>query len=199
EIVDLERDGGGILHAAPFPSAVEAKGDALDVELHPPRLLVARGDAEDVLVPPGRPLGVADIEDDAFDRRQTDPGRPGRRILASHAPSSGYFSLNRIVVSPIEISSPSRSSWVAILSPLTKVPLWLCRSSSMYFPAHLRIWQCLREQLPSLGMGMSTWALRPMTVTSLISETTFGGNPGGVQRTKAIAIEITKSTATIKT
>src|SRR6185295_13826887 len=69
----------------------------------------------------------------------------------------------------------------------------------MYFPAHLRIWQCLREQLPSLGMGMSTWALRPMTVTSLISETTFGGNPGGVQRTKAIAIEITKSTATIKT
>src|SRR6185503_12489146 len=127
------------------------------------------------------------------------PDDLGAEFLRAITPSSAlstqhtaavYLSLNRTVVSPIEIRSPSLSSWVVTFVPLTKVPLWLWRSSSMYFPAHLRIWQCLREQLPSLGMGMSAWTLRPRTMTSLMRETTLAGCPGGVHRTNAMTFEI---------
>src|SRR5262245_25594840 len=93
EVVDLERHGRGVLDPSPFPPAVEAERDALDVELHPAGLLVARRDAEDLLIPPRGPLGIADVEDDAFDRRQANSGRPRRRVLASHAPSSGLLDL----------------------------------------------------------------------------------------------------------
>src|SRR6185295_18082142 len=121
EVLDLESDRRGVLHAAPLPPAVEAERDAFGLEFHPARLLEPRRKPQGVRVPARGALGILHVQDHAFDGGKADDGRLRRGILASHAPSSYFSFLNRTVVSPREIKSPSLSvcSFFVTFAPLT--------------------------------------------------------------------------------